>query len=291
MSQVHEVSIVIDTYPNTRAIKEGELSSPAVKLNFTEYKPISKAFDDMLQAEPPFDVCEMALGTFLQALDAGKPVKLLPIVMGGEFHHGSIWYDPSRGAMSPSDLKGKRVGVRAYTQTTGLWVRGVLQEQFGVPSSEVTWVTTEAPHVAEYACPSNVELAEGADLAEMVRQGELAAVIMGSKQGGPKGLERLVPDVDGAIAQWYEKHHAVPVNHMVVASEKADPEAVKEVFDLLRKGLEQAYPVAERKEPFALQCGVDNVWSAVEMAMKYCVEQSLTSRVFTKDEVFGPFQW
>jgi 4,5-dihydroxyphthalate decarboxylase len=285
MSQVHEVSIVIDTYPHTRAIKEGGLSSPSVKLNFTEYKPISKAFDVMLQ-DQPYDVCEMALGTFLQALDAGKPIKLLPIVMGGEFHHGSLWYNPALGPLSPSDLKGKRVGVRAYTQTTGLWVRGVLQEQFGVPSSEVIWVTTEAPHVAEYKCPSNVELMEGADLAEMVRSGELAAVIMGSKQGGPQGLEKLIPDVDGAIAQWYEKHHAVPINHMVVVSEKMAPEAVQEVYSLLCKGLELAYPPAGRKEPFALRCGIEGVWSAVELSMRYSFEQGLTSRIFDISEVF-----
>ncbi|HHU22544.1 MAG TPA: hypothetical protein GXZ52_03885 [Clostridiales bacterium] len=285
MPQVHDVSIVIDTYPQTRTIKEGELTSPILNLKFTEYKPISKAFDDMLK-DQPFDVCEMALGTYLQALDVGKSVKLLPVVMGGEFHHGSIWYNPALGHLSPSDLKGKKVGVRAYTQTTGLWVRGIIQEQFGVPSNEVTWVTTEAPHVAEYVCPSNVELMEGADLAEMVRAGELAAVIMGSKQGGPKGLERLIPDVEGSIAQWYEKHKAVPINHMVVVSEKMDPALVCEVYDLLCKGLELAYPPADRKETFALRNGVDEVWSAVELAIQYSYEQGLTSRVFDKSEVF-----
>ncbi len=280
-----EVSIVLDTSAQTKPIKSGELADPALKLNFTEYKPISKAFDDMV-ATQPFDVCEMALVTFLQALESGKPLKLMPIVMGGEFHHGSIWYDPATG-LTPADLKGKRVGVRAYTQTTGLWVRGVLQEQFGVPSSDVTWVTTEAPHVAEYTNPANVELAEGADLPEMVRKGELAAVIMGSKQGGPQGLDHLIPDRENAIAAWYEKNHAVPANHMVVFKAEADPAVIKGVYDLLCKGLEQAYPVAERKEPFAYQCGVENVWAVVEKAMQYSVEQGLISRVYTKEEVFS----
>lgn len=285
MTQTKKVSIVLDTYPHTRAIKEGSLSCPDMELNFTEYKPISKSFDDMLR-DQPFDICEMALGTFLQGLDAGKPIRLLPVVMGGEFHHGSIWYNPALGDMKPADLKGKRVGVRAYTQTTGVWVRGVLSEQFGVSSGDVTWVTTEAPHEADYQCPPNVEIMEGANLADMVRSGELAAVIMGTKQGAPAGLDRLIPDVEAAVSEWHEKHRAVPINHMVVFKESADISAVHKVYDLLARGLEQAYPMGERSEMFALQHGVANVWNAVEMAMKYSYEQGLISRIFTANELF-----
>ena len=225
MSQVKDVSIVLDTYPQTKAIKEGTLSDPDIHLNFTEYKPIRKAFDDMLK-DLRFDICEMALVTFLQALDAGKAVKLLPVVMGGEFHHGSLWYNPALGKMTP------------------------------------------------------------ADLAEMVRSGELAAVIMGTKQGAPQGLERLIPDVDQAISEWFDKHHAVPINHMVVFKADADKEAIHAVYDLLEKGMEQAYPPETRGERFALQCGVKNVWNAVETAVKYSYEQKLISRIFTINEIF-----
>lgn len=280
-----DVSIVLDTYPQTCAIKEGTLADPNLNLHFTEYKPIRKAFDDMLK-DQRFDICEMALGTFLQALDAGKPLKLLPVVMGGEFHHGSLWYNPSLGKMTPTDLKGKRVGVRSYTQTTGLWVRGFLSEQFGVDSKDVTWVTTEAQHLSDYECPSNVEYVKDADLAQMVRDGKLAAVIMGTKQGVPQGLERLVPDVDAAITEWYNKHQAVPINHMVVFKESTDLDVVHGVYRLIEANMAQAYPKAQRGERFALQCGVKNVWNAVEMAVKYSYEQSLTSRIFTIDEIF-----
>lgn len=286
MLQKKKVSIVLDTYPHTCTIKNKSLSDPDLELIFTEYKPIRKAFDDMLR-DQPFDVCEMALGTFLQALDARKPIRLMPVVMGGEFHHGSLWYNPALGTMSPSDLKGKRVGVRSYTQTTGIWVRGVLSEQFGVSSKDITWVTTEAQHMSEYECPSNVIFAEGADLEEMVRLGELSAVIMGTKQGAPKGLSRLIPDTDQAAFNWFKEHKAVPVNHMVVFKENADKEAVRAVYNLLVKGLEEAYPAEKRKEPFALQHGVEQVWGAVEAAIMYSYEQGLISRMFTKEDIFG----
>ena len=120
----------------------------------------------------------------------------------------------------------------------------------------------------------------------MVRTGELAAVIMGTKQGAPEGLERLIPDVDGAISEWFDKYHAVPINHMVVFKDSADKAAVHAVYDLIVKGLEQAYPVEERGERFALQSGVKNVRNAVEAAMKYSYEQGLISRIFAMNEIF-----
>lgn len=162
----------------------------------------------------------------------------------------------------------------------------MLSEQFGVDSKDITWVTTEAQHLSDYKSPSNVEFVEGADLAEMVRSGELAAVIMGTKQGAPQGLERLIPDVDQAISEWFDKHHAVPINHMVVFKADADKEAIHAVYDLLEKGMEQAYPPETRGERFALQCGVKNVWNAVETAVKYSYEQKLISRIFTINEIF-----
>ena len=187
MPQVHDVSIVIDTYPQTRTIKEGELTSPILNLKFTEYKPISKAFDDMLK-DQPFDVCEMALGTYLQALDVGKSVKLLPVVMGGEFHHGSIWYNPALGHLSPSDLKGKKVGVRAYTQTTGLWVRGLFRNSLAC--RQMSHLGNHRPR-RRVRLPINVELRRCR--LPNGRAGELAAVIMGSSRAaqGPGGLSRM----------------------------------------------------------------------------------------------------
>lgn len=280
-----EIAIVLDSNAQTKPIKDGTLTAPDLKLNFTEYKPISKAFDVQLSTMP-YDVCEMALVTFLQGLDAGRKMKLMPVVMGGEFHHGSIWYNPSLGRMVPQDLKGRKVGVRAYTQTTGAWVRGVLYEQFGVSSKDVTWVTTEAPHVADYRNPANVVIQEGANLADMVRSGELAAVIQGSKQGAPEGLDHLIPDLDKTIDAWWNRHHCAMINHMVSYKEGTDMDAIHEIYDLLVKGLEMAYPLDQRGERFALVNGVDKVWEGIETCQTYALEQQLISRRFSKEEIF-----
>jgi len=209
-------------------------------------------------------------------------------VTGAEFHHGSLWYDPANGTLQPGDLKGRRIGVRAYTQTTGMWVRGVLEHQYGVKSEEVTWITTEGAHVAQYVNPSNVEIVSGdTDLAGLVRSGDLSAVIMGSKQSGGLGLQRVIPDTDKAAGQWYEENRAVPINHMVVVTNdllEKNPAVVQDVYNLLTQGCDIA---PDTRVPPGICYGRDKVMNAVNLAIQYSLEQKLISREFTMDEIFA----
>jgi 4,5-dihydroxyphthalate decarboxylase len=126
----------------------------------------------------------MAIATFMQAQHYGKQLVLLPVVLMNRFHHGSIV--KRRGApLDARALAGTRIGVRAYTQTTGVWVRGILATEYGVDLDAITWVTTEAGHVAEYRDPPNVVRApEGASLREMLVGGEIDAWIAGRDANG-----------------------------------------------------------------------------------------------------------
>ena len=106
--------------------------------------------------EARFDLSEVAIVTFLQARTYGKPYVLMPATVVGRGQLHTIAYNPERGPLGPSDLNGKTLGVRAYTQTTGAWVRGILEEEYGVDLARVTTVIFEDPHVAEYTDPPNV---------------------------------------------------------------------------------------------------------------------------------------
>lgn len=288
-STAREISIVLGNYPHTLAVKSHNAVGPPVKLHFNEtYKPLNRAFDGMVQNQA-FDVCEMAVATFLQALDSGKPLRLMPVVMIGEFHHGSLIHTSVNKTITPADLKGQRVGVRAYTQTTGLWVRGILQEQYGVASDDVTWVTTQAPHVENYANPPNVELVENGNLLDMMATGEIMAAIMGSKQTKGLVVQQVIPDVAAGIAQWYAKHRAVPANHMVVVTDallESDFGAVQYVYESLKQGIDQTRPDAT-DEPWLNPAGIDMVWPVVQLANEYAFQQKLVSRIFDKNDIFG----
>lgn len=279
-----KISIVLGNHPHVQLIKEGRIKSDKIELHFVEYDPVHNAFDPMVQ-ELAFDVCEMAIGTFFQAIDAGKPIQLLPVVMVSKFHHGSLWYASENGIVKPQQLCGKKVGVRAYTQTTGIWVRGVLKEQFGVDSSDITWVTTEKSHVAEYNNPANVIMVQDESMTEMLREGKIDAAIMGPDLKEP-GFMQVISEPDKAAKQWFDVHHVIPINHMVVIKEelvREDPEVVVELYRMFKESYELS---GIHKTNKAIKIGTDDCWDALSLAMQYSVEQKLLSRVLEREEVF-----
>src|SRR6516225_435677 len=178
-AKTEPLNVCLGTYPHTRSLKNGEIKSDAVTLRFTEVEPINKAFF-MMAREQKFDVSEMAIVTYLQAKAYGKPLTLLPATMMGRFQHGTMFYNSERGTVTPQSLPGCRVGVRAFSQTTGVWIRGSLWKDYGLDLGAVKWVTFEDAHVPEYRDPPGVERAvPGKDMTKMLLEGELDAAIFG----------------------------------------------------------------------------------------------------------------
>ena len=150
---IHEENVLrlptlLGDYPNTKALKSGEIRSASVAFDFADVKVPNTAFKDVVR-HLKYDVAELAIVTFLQAKVHGKPLVLLPAVVVGALPHPFLVYNAERRRISPADLKGKRVGIRAYSVTTAAWVRGVLQNDHGVDLDGIQWVTFEDPHVAE----------------------------------------------------------------------------------------------------------------------------------------------
>ena len=138
---------LLGDYPNTTALKKGETTSSLVDFDFADVKVSNTAFKPLVR-EAAFDLGELAIVTYLQAKAYGKPYVLIPATVLGRGQHHTIAYNPQRGPLRASGLAGKRVGVRAYTQTTGAWVRGFLSDDYGVDPAKVHWVTFEDPHLA-----------------------------------------------------------------------------------------------------------------------------------------------
>src|SRR5258707_2488073 len=113
---------LLGSYPVAMALRNGEIKSDLVEFDVADVKVATTAFKPLVR-EARFDLAEIAIVTYLQAKAAGKPYVLIPATVVGRGQHHTIAYNPERGALKASDLTGKRVGVRAYTQTTGAWVR------------------------------------------------------------------------------------------------------------------------------------------------------------------------
>jgi 4,5-dihydroxyphthalate decarboxylase len=288
IDQVTTLNVAFDDYPQTRALKRGEVRSDRVALNFSDIKPANRFFKPMVR-ELKFDISEMAIATFLQAKAYGKPLVLIPATIMGRFQHGTILYSAARGTLTPADLPGKRVGVRSYSQTTITWVRGILANDYGVDLDRLHWVSQEDGHVAEYHEPPGVErAAPGKNLLQMLRDGEVDAAIYGADLPDDPTLKSVIPDPDAAAQAWYARHKTVPINHMVVATEKlsqSNPEAVREVFRLLVESKRAAGLPKPGGIDF-LPFGLDACRPALRMMTNYMVQQKLIPRPLDVDELF-----
>lgn len=277
--------IAIGDYPHTLPLKRGEIVSPWLKLDFTEVKPMHKAFKPMVRGHA-YDASEMALVTVLQAKVYGKGLKLLPAAMLARFQHGTVLYNSERGTIAPADLSGKRIGVRSYAQTTAAWIRGILQNDYGVDMSGVRWVTFEDGHLAEYSDPPGVvRAAAGKDITRMLIDGEIDAAIYGAAMPKDARLKSVIPDPEPEAREWYAKYRFVPVNHMVVVTDelaRSNPEAVTELYRLLdvsRKAAGVPKPGAVDTAPF----GKDANRACLELLISYAEQQKLIPERLTVD--------
>lgn len=286
--KIKTVSGCFGNYPQTQALKAGEIKSDRISLQLTEVNPVYKAFFMMVR-EQKFDVSEMALVTYLQAKAYGVPIVLMPATMMGRFQHGTMLYNSDRGPVTPGTLAGRRVGVRSFAQTTGCWMRGILWKDYGVDLGKVKWVTFEDAHMAEFKDPPGVErAADGKDMAKMVLDGELDAAIFGTVLPSDPRFKSVIPDPDAAAKEWFKKYNTVPINHMVVVKSslsKSDPGAVREVFRMLHDSKKAAglpKPGAVDTLPF----GFDACKPALELMSSYALEMKIIPRRYSVEELF-----
>jgi 4,5-dihydroxyphthalate decarboxylase len=207
-----------------------------------------------------FDVCEMAITTYLAAKEHDKPFTAIPVFVVRGFHHEALSYNTAAGIRTPKDLEGKRVGVRAYTVTTGVWARGVLASEYGVDLDKVTWVVFDEEHVQEYKPPANVEQApQGSRMPDMLASGELAAAIGAGGTDSPN-VALLIPDADAVAAASFARTGVYPINHTIVVKDsllQSDPAIARTLY--------QAFVAA--KEDFMQRLGSGGPLSKEEQAL------------------------
>ncbi|KPI11556.1 hypothetical protein OK074_2888 [Actinobacteria bacterium OK074] len=278
---VTTLTVVLGDHPHTRPLKDRTLPVAGADCRFVESSPLYPAFARMVR-NLEFDVCEMALATYLQAREAGVPVTLLPVVLVGGTHHQSLTRLPERPFLTPRQLQGRRVGVRSYSQTTGLWVRGFLREEYGVEASDVTWVTTEEPHVAQYREPARVARSDARRVADLLRGGDVTAAVLGPRAigGQGEGLLPVVPDAEAAGLAWVARHGTVPANHLAVVRDdvlRSDPDAVRALYRALKEAI-TATAAGRDDSPAgrAVAAGwSDALAKCLEIAGRYALEQEL----------------
>lgn len=285
------LATAIGNYPHTAALIDGRIASHLLTLKFAEFPTINRAFAPMLRDER-FDVCEMAIVSFLQAKACGKPLVLLPVVLAARFQEPALLCLAASDIRSPGDLAGRRVGVRAYSQTTGVWLRGILAESYGLRAQEVVWVTFEDAHVAEYRDPPWTQRAPaGADLFRMLRQGELDAIIVGNDLPDDPTLRPVFADPEAAAAAFWRAHGIMPINHMLTVRGALAARHPELVCELLRMFAAAAAPASPGHAVGTLPAPDLN--SALQLAVRFSAEQGLLPRTMDLAEIWAglPAEW
>jgi len=300
--------LVTRTQGNNKALKDGEVKPKTCEFVFEDVDPIIAAFRRMVRGNE-FDICEMAITTYVCAKAHGKPMTAVPLFIVRAFHHGAILVNTKAGIRTPKDLEGKRVGVnRGYTVTTGVWARGVLQDEYGVDLSKVTWVLSGDEHVAEYKPPANVvPIGAGKNMSDMLISGELVAAI-GVEVDHPD-VKPLIPNaLDAGLAALKRNGH-YPINHTVVIKDELIakyPELAADVFNAfaeskrlyverLKAGQIEKLTEVDRVHQKVMEIAGDPVPHGIapnrkvlEALVGHALKQGIITKPVTVDELFVP---
>ena len=299
---------VTRTQGNNQALKDGSVKPRTFAFEFVEVEPLIAAFRRMVRGLE-FDICEMAITTYICAKAHGKPMTAVPVFLVRAFHHGATVVNAKSGIRTPKELEGRNVGVnRGYTVTTGVWARSVLQDEHGVDLSKVTWVLSGDEHVAEYRPPANVvPIDKGKTIADMLASGELAAAI-GVEANSPD-VKPLIPNALEAGLSALRRRGHYPINHTLVIKDELiakHPDLAADVFE--------AFTRAKRRYVEALEAGkidkpseVDEVHrrvmeitsdplpygiapnrNVIEELSRHALTQGIITKPVMADELFAP---
>lgn len=231
------LTVALGDYPQVQPLLTGDVAVPGYRVEPVVVSPIIAAYRRMIR-NLEFDVCELAPTSYLMALQAGVELTAIPVFLNRRFHHGDVQCGRASGIHIPGDLNGKRIGVRAYTVTTGVWVRGILQNEYGLDITKVTWVVDDDDHIEGHA-PENVErVKDGRSLGALLAVGEIDAAFSGNAGTGRAGAPRadwaapeaapagedgpypLFPDHNVLATDWYLRTGIYPL-HSVIAIRRA----------------------------------------------------------------------
>jgi 4,5-dihydroxyphthalate decarboxylase len=272
-------------YSVTKAMRDGRVSSDLMTLDYCGPTPAHNGFKAMVR-ESEFDAGELAIVTFLQAKAYGKPYVLLPTPISGRFQHHCAGYNIDFGHLDPKDIEGRKVGVRTYTQTTALWIRGILRHEYGVDLDKVTWMTLGDGHLAEYNDPQNCQrLPADASIPQMMLNGELAAALLGEDMPKDERVRTLVPDAHAAAKDWFQRSGIVPINHMFVVHEtlsKQRPDIVRELYRMIVESRSLAEGVPAVFPPIGMEANR----KGLQLAIDWAFDQKIIPRRLAVDELF-----
>lgn len=283
---MNALSITLGHHPISRAaLAPGLAARHGLELRIIDSEPMHAAFTPMIR-DQAFDISELAIVSAMQAVAWDVPLVLLPVTLAARFQHKCIVRNANRPAFGPAELPGKRVGVRAYTQTTGAWVRTLLQHDYGVPPLSMQWVTQKGAHVKQFTDPPHVEHApKEASLLDMLETGAIDAAIFGNDLPDLPWIAPVIADPDRAARDALARTGVVQVNHLACVTRQVaedHPEVLSRLMALFR----DAKPVTDGPDLYPV--GLEAMRVSVDALLRSAYDQGLLPRPMDVDTLFAP---
>ena len=222
------LSVACGDYDSVKALKEGSVEAGGLELIFlTDMGPRERHW--RLARKMQFDVCEENVGAYFMARERGDPITGIPVFLHRRFRHGFVFINTDAGIKSPKDLIGKRVGGTNFQPAGNIWMRGILEEHYGVPHREITWIVDRSEDVPFTPPPGlRIEMKTYAkSLSDMLADGELPAMISPTIPrpfaAGDKRIARLFPNYKEIEIDYFRSTGIFPIMHVTtIRQEIAD---------------------------------------------------------------------
>jgi len=244
-----KLRVVVGDYETTRALREGQVRAEGLSLEFPHYP----GYEDIHRQVAHDDICDVGEfngPAYVAAASRDWFMTALPVFLHRRFRHGFIFINKNCGIETPQDLTGKRIGCPIFQPAACVWLRGLLENEYGVPSRSVTWVTND-PEIIEFERPPGPTIERvGPDrnVDDMFTKGEIDAVF---SPNFPKGwqqklphIARLWPTYREMEIEWYKRTGLFPIMHVTVIKRdivERNPWVVKSLMDAFEQSKQIAY--------------------------------------------------
>ena len=308
-----KLTLACGDYDRTRALIEGSVAIPGFDVSVVALPSGERHRRFVRNLE--FDVCELQVAQYLGMKSRGAPFTAIPVFPHRRFNHSCVMVRADSAVGRAEDLRGRRVGVHGHFNPIALWIRGLLQHEYDLPQSEISWVADGAEEIPGWKPPPWLKIERapaGRKMQELLKTGEIDAQILsdsGADSGGSnKAVRRLWPNYREVEADYYRRTGIFPIRHLVVVKNEIlrnDPAVAADLVRLFEDSKQQAYRYwsdhrrsslawfgAEQEEERALLG--DDPWPysieknrvALETLLDYAHEQALTERRLSLKEIF-----
>ncbi|HYT53395.1 MAG TPA: ABC transporter substrate-binding protein [Verrucomicrobiae bacterium] len=314
MSKRIHLTLAVGDYESIRALKEGSVKPDGIELSVLTDMTSDIRHWRMLRNHE-FDVAELSVSNYLMAKYTGLPFIAIPVFLHRRFRHSFIYINTAKNITKPTDLIGKKVGLRNFQATANLWIRGILEHEHGVPHRSINWFKQDEEEV-DWTPPADLKIqriAPGKSVEKMLLEGELDALIhpelIQPILNKDKRVTRLFPNYRDLEIDYYKRTGIFPIMHAV-----AIKQAIVDKYPWVPINLMQAFEESKKaaykrmenprivplawfryfqeeeeailgSDPWVYGLGEVNQ-KALATLMQYSQEQGLLGRKMSLDELF-----